>query len=85
MCIQQLGEPLGDAGDADVPGDVPRHLACRDAEVAERTRQHPTVMIRDEQEGRLSFRIHLMHGRNVTLAEQLIGRLGGVLVHPDCL
>ncbi|GMO93705.1 hypothetical protein TM239_03420 [Bradyrhizobium sp. TM239] len=85
MRIEHLGEPIGDAGNADIPADVPDKLAFRDAEITERARQDPSVMIRGEQEGRCSFRIHLMHGRTIALAEQLIGRLGYVQVHPDCL
>lgn len=85
MRIEQLCESLGDASNADVPADVPDKLAFRDAEIAQRVRQHPSVMIRGEQEGRSPLRILLMHGRSVALAKQLIGRLCRVQVHSDCL
>ena len=40
MRIEHLRHPLGDAGNADVPGDMPDKLALRDAEIAERARQN---------------------------------------------
>jgi hypothetical protein len=78
MRIEHVCHPLGDTGNADVPGDVPRQLVFRNAEIAECARQNPSVVIRGEQEGRCACRIHLMHWRNVTLAEQLIRRAGCV-------
>lgn len=71
MGVQHLRQPIGDAGDADVPGDVPRQLALGDAEIAERARQDPPVVIRGEQEGRLTAGVDFMDRINLALAEQL--------------
>ena len=75
MCAQHLCQPVGDPRDADVPGDMPRQLASRDAQIAKRTRQDPSVVVRGEQKRRCPLRVHLVHGGDVTLAEELIGRL----------
>lgn len=78
MRIQHLRQPLGNAGDADVPGDVPRQFALGDAEIAERTRQDVAVMVRCEQERRCALCIHLMHWWNIASSQELIRRLGCV-------
>ena len=54
MRVEILRHPLGDAGDADVPADVPLQLALRQAEIAERLRNQAAVMIAGEQERRAS-------------------------------
>jgi hypothetical protein len=41
MRVELLGQHLGDAGNADVPGDVADQFALRQAEIAERARNQP--------------------------------------------
>ena len=48
--IEQPRQRLGDAGNADVPGDVAFKLARGDAERAERARDQPPGMVGGQQE-----------------------------------
>ena len=48
MRAEQVGELRGDAGDADVPGDVPDELAFGQAEIAERGGNQPAVVVAGE-------------------------------------
>src|SRR6202035_4950575 len=52
MRAEMSGQRLRDAGDADVPGDVTRQLAFRQAEIAEPARDRLAIMIRCQQERR---------------------------------
>ena len=70
MRVEMIRELLRDAGNADVPGDVARQLAFGQAEIAERLRQQPAVMIRRQQERRTAGRILLEHRRNIFSAQE---------------
>jgi hypothetical protein len=70
MRIEMIRQRVGDAGNADVPGDVAGELALAHAEIAECLRQQPAVMIRGQQERRASVRISLQHRRNIFRAEE---------------
>ena len=61
---------FGDAGNADVPADVPAQFALGQAEIAERGWQQPAVMIAGEQERRAAVRIEFEHRRNLRDAEE---------------
>src|ERR1700722_12780871 len=50
MGIELFRQRVGDAGDADVPGDMPRQLAGRQPEIAEGTRDQPAVMVAGQEE-----------------------------------
>ena len=60
-----IGQPLGNAGNADVPGDVAFELARGHTEIAERVRNDPAVVITGEKKGRIAVRIIFMHRRNI--------------------
>src|ERR1700744_5585693 len=63
-------EPLGDPGDADVPGDVPYELALGPAEIAEPFGDQAAIMIAGKQERRVSARVLLEYRRYVVNAEK---------------
>ena len=52
MRVEMLRQRLGDAGNADIPGDMPRQFALGQAEIAEHARNQPAVMVAGEQERR---------------------------------
>ena len=54
MRIEMFRQRLRDAGNADVPGDVPRQFALRQAEIAELARNQSAVMVAGEQKRRAS-------------------------------
>jgi len=70
MRIEVPGKCVSDAGNADVPGDVPRQLAFRQSEIAEHTRDQPAVVIAGQQERRRSGRINFVNRRNIPLAQE---------------
>ena len=70
MRVDLLRQRLGDAGNADVPGDVARQFAGRHAEIAERARDQAAVMIRRQQERRASLRILFENRRNFIFSEE---------------
>src|ERR1700730_9347571 len=65
MRVEMFRQRLGDAGNADIPGDMPRQLGCRQPEIAERARDLPAVMIRCQQERRAALGIIFMNRRNI--------------------
>src|SRR5262249_22777594 len=81
MCIEMIRELLRDAGDADVPADVPRKFALAHAEIAELLRQQPAVMVRCQQERRTAGGIPLEPRRDVGVAEQRRTKKAGLLFH----
>ena len=70
MRIELLCERLGHAGNADVPGDMPRQFVFRQAEIAEHARDQPAVMIASQQERRGSGRVIFVNRRNIPLAKE---------------
>ena len=70
MGVELLRERLGDAGNADVPGDVARQLALGQAEIAERARNQPAVMVAGQQERRASAGIKFADRRNIFGAQE---------------
>ena len=65
MRVEMLRQHLGDAGNADVPGDVPRQFALGQAEIAEHARDQPAVMVAGQQERRASRIIIFAHRGNI--------------------
>ena len=65
MGVELLRQLLGDAGNADIPRDVPRQLCLGQAEIAEDGRNQPAVMVAGEQERRAACRIKFVHRRHV--------------------
>ncbi len=70
MRIEMIRQRFRDAGNADVPGDVPYQFALGQAESAELFRQQPAVMIRRQQERRTAGRIPLENRRNIFRAQE---------------
>ena len=70
MRVQMLRQRVGDAGNADIPGDMPRQLARRQPEIAEHARDQPAVMIAGQQERRASGGIIFENRRNIFAAEE---------------
>ena len=70
MRVELLRQRLGDAGDADIPGDVAGQFARGQAEIAERARDQAAVMVRGQQERRAALRILFENRRNFILAEE---------------
>ena len=68
--IQRLGQPFGDPGDADIPGDVPLPLALRQAQRAQPVRDRPPGMIAAQQEIGAARRPQHPHRRGIVLREQ---------------
>jgi hypothetical protein len=68
---EMIGQPLGNAGNADVPGDVALELARGYAEIAERVRNDPAIVIAGEKEGRIAVRITFMHRRNIAMRQKV--------------
>jgi hypothetical protein len=64
MDAHLLREQRSDAGDTDIPGNMPLHLTGGHAEIAERARHQPAVMIAGEEERRPAACIFLNHRRN---------------------
>ena len=72
--IQRIRQMGGDAGDADVPGDVAHGFGFRNAESTERTRHGMARVIRDNQEIRgAAFVAHGDGSRLVACQEQARG------------
>jgi hypothetical protein len=65
-----LCERIGDAGDAGIPGDVPRQFAGRQPEIAEPARDQASVMIRGQQEWRAAFGINFVNRRNIFVTKE---------------
>jgi hypothetical protein len=70
MRVHLVRELFGDAGNADVPGDVAGELALGHAEIAERTRNDSPVVIAGEEEGRGARLVKFEHRRNVCLRQE---------------
>ena len=70
MNVELVGQHLCDTGNADVPGDMADKLVLRKAEIAERARNQPAVMIAGEEEGRLPRRVIFVHRRNIRLRQK---------------
>ena len=65
MRVEILRQRIGNPGNADIPGDMPRQLICRKTEIAEPARDGPSVMIRGQKERRAARHIILMNRRNI--------------------
>ena len=70
MRVEMSGQRLGDAGNADIPGDVPCQFGGRHPEIGEPARDQPAVMVTDEQKRRASRRIDFANRRNLFAAEE---------------
>jgi hypothetical protein len=64
------GNLLGDARDADIPGDMPLPFMIVQPEVAECVRNQTAVVIAGEDERRRSARLPFKHGRGVVPGKQ---------------
>ena len=65
MGVEMFRQRLRDAGNADVPGDVPHQFALGQAEIAEHARDQPAVMVAGQQERRASAGIVFADRRNI--------------------
>ena len=65
MGVEMFRERLRDAGNADVPGDVPHQFALGQAEIAEHARDQPSVMVAGQQERRASAGVEFADRRNI--------------------
>ena len=70
MRVEMSGQRLGDAGNADIPGDVPHPFGGRHPEIAQHARDQPAVMVASEQKRRTSRRIIFPNRRNLFAAEE---------------
>ena len=74
--VERLGQPLGDPGDADIPGDVTAEIAVGEAEHAEPPRDGAAGMVAGQQEVGAARRAQHADRRGVTLGEQARGGCG---------
>ena len=65
MRVELFRQLFRDAGNADVPGDVPRQLALGQSEIAQHARNQPAVVIASEKERRPSRGIVLADRGNI--------------------
>ena len=65
MGVEMFRERLRDAGNADVPGDMARQFALRQAEVAEPVRNESSIMVAREQKRRAAGGVKFAHRRNI--------------------
>ena len=70
MRAKMIRQRLGDACNADVPGDVAHQLALRQPEIAERARDQPSVMVAGEEKRRASRGIIFVDRRNFVAVQQ---------------
>ena len=75
MRAKRVGHPLGNAGDADVPRDVPRQFTLGQAEIAERIGDRAAVVVSGQEKRRAACGIALDDGR---FAEDQIGHIADV-------
>ncbi len=64
MRTERVRTSLGDTGNPDIPGDMPREFAVGQAEIAKRIRDQSPVVIAGQQEGRGAGGVALDDGRN---------------------
>ena len=65
MRVHLVGEPLGDAGNADVPGDVARQFTLGQSEITQHARDRPSVMVTGEQKRRAAGCVIFADRRNI--------------------
>ena len=65
MGVEKFRKPLGNAGNADVPGDMPRQLAFAQAEIAEGFGYQRPVVITKEQKRRAPCGVIFLHRRRI--------------------
>ena len=70
MRAQMVRKRLGDAGDSDIPGDVPGEIAPGYSEIAEATRNQPAVMIAGQQKRRTPGGTFFKYRRNLCASEE---------------
>ncbi len=70
MRVEVRGKRARHAGNADVPGDMPRQFALGQTEIAERARNGAAEMIRCQQERRATLRVLLHDRRRIFSAEE---------------
>ena len=70
MRVETFRQRVGDAGDADIPGDMPLEFARRQAEIDERARDDSPVMVACQQEWRAPGRMILEHRRNIPAIQE---------------
>ena len=70
MGAEMIGQRFGDAGNADVPGDVAHQFALGQSEIAEHPRNQLAVMITSEQKRRPPRGIIFMDRRNLRAAKE---------------
>ena len=70
MGVEMPGELLRDAGNANVPCDVARQFARGHAEIAERARDQPSVMVAGQQKRRAACLVKFLHRWNIFRAEE---------------
>ncbi len=70
MRVEMLRQPLGDAGNSDVPADMPYKLAFGQPEIAERARNEPSVVVAGEKERRAAGDVEFTNRWNILAAEK---------------
>src|SRR6266851_2324318 len=71
--IERLRQTLGNPGDADVPGDVARELALRQAKGAQPAWDRPPGMVGGQKKSGSSGRPQHADRRRIIIAEQAVG------------
>ena len=68
--VEVFRQRVGDAGDADIPGDMPLEFAGRQAEIAKRAGNDAAVMVGCQQERRGRFGVVLQDRCNIILNKE---------------
>ena len=71
MRVELLRQRIRHAGNADIPGDMPRQLALREPEIAETARDQPAVVVASQKERRAPGRVNFQNRRKILLIEQV--------------
>ena len=70
MRVEMFRQRLGDAGNPDIPGDMPGQLAFGQPEIAENARDQPAVMVASQQKWRASRGIMFENRWNICASEE---------------